>query len=281
VLITDKRVNISSNDFPGLNAPANITFFNVSYLRPLLLRDGVNCSACRFSYDNVSRIIEAAVPGFSVYEIVEGYYCGNGNLDIGEQCDDGNDIDTDACNQCRLTYCGDGLIQNPNGNSIEEICDDGNTNDTDACSNSCTNRTVSGGVCGDGVCNNGESCSNCPSDCGACDGGSSSSSSSSGGGIPPKSTRNATVNFTGNYSNDNYTLANGSRDINKSGGNATGGLIGDGKQPPEFPKSYRAGVFYMIIVVLTIGIIVIAYFLVRRVMNARRQERVRRRIVGR
>ena len=36
--------------------------------------------------------------------------CGDGVVDAGfEQCDDGNDIDTDACpNSCRFTNCGDG-----------------------------------------------------------------------------------------------------------------------------------------------------------------------------
>jgi len=37
--------------------------------------------------------------------------CGNGRLDGGEQCDDGNSVDTDACTaQCRDARCGDGAI---------------------------------------------------------------------------------------------------------------------------------------------------------------------------
>ncbi|MCB1454664.1 MAG: DUF4215 domain-containing protein [Rhizobiaceae bacterium] len=42
--------------------------------------------------------------------------CGNGIVEPGEACDDGNSSNTDACNnQCELTVCGDGITQNPNG----------------------------------------------------------------------------------------------------------------------------------------------------------------------
>jgi cysteine-rich repeat protein len=98
-------------------------------------------------------------------------YCGDGRVQpqSAEECDDGNDVDTDTCrndctfnppplcgntvldagetcdppgsdpppaggNLCRndCTYCGDAL---PNGS---EQCDDGNTDDGDACHNNCT-----------------------------------------------------------------------------------------------------------------------------------------------
>jgi cysteine-rich repeat protein len=45
--------------------------------------------------------------------------CGNGRLDSGEECDDGNDVDTDACTAvCRVARCGDGAIQ-----TGVEVCD--------------------------------------------------------------------------------------------------------------------------------------------------------------
>src|SRR5262245_52390571 len=38
--------------------------------------------------------------------------CGNGRIDIGETCDDGNDIDSDACTRiCQPARCGDGVRQ--------------------------------------------------------------------------------------------------------------------------------------------------------------------------
>lgn len=42
--------------------------------------------------------------------------CGNGVVDPGEACDDGNQYNNDECtNVCTLTRCGDGILQNPNG----------------------------------------------------------------------------------------------------------------------------------------------------------------------
>ena len=63
--------------------------------------------------------------------------CGNGIVEAGEQCDDGNTNDHDACgNDCTLCPstppgCGNGVVE------PGEECDDGNTNDSDGCSNTC------------------------------------------------------------------------------------------------------------------------------------------------
>ncbi|WP_181234089.1 DUF4215 domain-containing protein [Enhygromyxa salina] len=60
--------------------------------------------------------------------------CGNGELDAGEACDDGNDVEEDACTSaCELAACGDGYVQPSN----DEVCDDGNTDPGDACTASC------------------------------------------------------------------------------------------------------------------------------------------------
>ena len=70
-------------------------------------------------------------------------YCGDGEAqaDLGETCDDGNDVDDDACsNTCTGASCGDGVIQ------PGEECDDGNDDDTDACTSECK-----GAFCGDGM----------------------------------------------------------------------------------------------------------------------------------
>ena len=58
--------------------------------------------------------------------------CGNGVLEGDEGCDDGNEIDDDACtNDCTLPKCGDGITQ-PN-----EDCDDGNSSAEDRCTPEC------------------------------------------------------------------------------------------------------------------------------------------------
>ncbi len=67
--------------------------------------------------------------------------CGDGTLDPGEQCDDGNSVDNDACpNTCKSPSCGDGSIDG------SEQCDNGSANsNTSDCLASCVSAT-----CGDG-----------------------------------------------------------------------------------------------------------------------------------
>ena len=67
--------------------------------------------------------------------------CGNENVDPGEECDDGNNVDGDGCDSnCTTTRCGNAVRT---GN---EECDDGNTSELDACTNACASA-----VCGDGL----------------------------------------------------------------------------------------------------------------------------------
>ncbi len=79
-----------------------------------------------------------------------GPYCGDGIPQEGEECDDGNSINTDGCTTaCKKATCGDGYIQK----GVEE-CDDGGKNADDAaCSKSCKIAR-----CGDGVVQSGEEC---------------------------------------------------------------------------------------------------------------------------
>jgi cysteine-rich repeat protein len=96
--------------------------------------------------------------------------CGDGVLQAGEQCDDGNKVDGDGCDSnCTFPTCGNGI------RTGAEQCDDGNTVAGDGCSPTCQLE----GVCGDGIkapfegCDdgnltNGDGCdSNCtPTGCG-------------------------------------------------------------------------------------------------------------------
>jgi cysteine-rich repeat protein len=62
--------------------------------------------------------------------------CGDGNANAaaGEECDDGNMNNLDGCtNLCKVSFCGDGVVQMP------EQCDDGADNDIfDGCKPDCT-----------------------------------------------------------------------------------------------------------------------------------------------
>ncbi len=67
--------------------------------------------------------------------------CGDGQMDFGEDCDDGdaNNSDTaaDACRtDCTLARCGDMVTDSG------ETCDDGNSNDFDGCTSTCESGPV-------------------------------------------------------------------------------------------------------------------------------------------
>lgn len=114
--------------------------------------------------------------------------CGDGHTFTGtEECDDGNDVDTDACrNSCVAAICGDGVIQDE-----VEGCDDQNDDNTDTCVGACVLAS-----CGDGFvfagfegCDDGndvdlDGCTSCQLDSAesSSEGGSSEGESSSGGG---------------------------------------------------------------------------------------------------
>ncbi len=75
--------------------------------------------------------------------------CGNGIVEQGEECDDGNTSNTDAClTSCIAATCGDGSIR-----SGIEVCDDGNASNTDSCTNACQVAQ-----CGDSFMQTGEQC---------------------------------------------------------------------------------------------------------------------------
>jgi cysteine-rich repeat protein len=109
-------------------------------------------------------LVDCADPDCASYPGCAGY-CGDGILDAGEECDDGNDVDGDGCGtDCLVegteTVCDDGLDDDGDGlvdcadpqcyedsscapvcgNGIveeAEMCDDGNALDGDGCSASC------------------------------------------------------------------------------------------------------------------------------------------------
>ncbi len=75
--------------------------------------------------------------------------CGNGTVEVGEECDDGNTISGDGCDaNCTRTRCGNGIVTPNTG----EQCDDGNTVGGDGCSATCKLE------CGNGVLDPGEQC---------------------------------------------------------------------------------------------------------------------------
>ena len=103
--------------------------------------------------------------------------CGNGILDRGEECDDGNTTSGDGCSShCMLqgwgpctsaacvnrTVCGNGIL------TSDETCDDGNTVSGDGCSSDCQSieagwhcrmiGTPCSPICGDSTLRGSETC---------------------------------------------------------------------------------------------------------------------------
>jgi cysteine-rich repeat protein len=82
-------------------------------------------------------------------------YCGDGISDIGEECDDGNNVSGDGCsNNCIFEFCGDVIC-----NNYETVL---------TCPCDCGNCPLPP-ICGDGTCNGDETCETCPGDCGECE----------------------------------------------------------------------------------------------------------------
>ncbi|MFT3692693.1 MAG: DUF4215 domain-containing protein [Kofleriaceae bacterium] len=76
--------------------------------------------------------------------------CGNGIVDPGEACDDGNNVSGDECPLNCTHSCGDGVVD------PGEDCDDGNNISGDGCPFDCSRH------CGDGVLDPGEECDGSP-----------------------------------------------------------------------------------------------------------------------
>lgn len=77
-------------------------------------------------------LVSSCLMDFEALRPVEGV-CGNAQLELGEECDDGGD--SAACNvDCTAARCGDGYLNWAAG----ERCDDGNREDGDSCGNGCT-----------------------------------------------------------------------------------------------------------------------------------------------
>jgi cysteine-rich repeat protein len=73
------------------------------------------------------------------YDRTGCFRCGNGRIDPGEDCDDGNTESGDGCSATCASECGDGAVERG------EECDDGDRTDGDGCSALCAREHTYGG----------------------------------------------------------------------------------------------------------------------------------------
>lgn len=93
--------------------------------------DYAKAPLARQGIDEVTTLIATRGPGTRC--AVPAPRCGDGAVEGGEACDDGNTTSGDGCvaDCSRAPRCGDSFLD------ADEVCDDGNTVDGDHCSSAC------------------------------------------------------------------------------------------------------------------------------------------------
>ncbi len=110
-----------------------------------------NCAA-NYNCQDMNCIYENCAAEGEKCSYTQNLDCGNGYIESGEECDDGNTYDGDGCSSwCTYEYatCGNGYVESG------EECDDYNTYDGDGCSSWCTYEYA---TCGNGIVESGEEC---------------------------------------------------------------------------------------------------------------------------
>ena len=140
--IFQNKIELNSSAIPELNSSAILTFYNVSFVNPQILKDGVDCGDCqRISWS--SKTLEVNVTHFTTYELEEGLYCGDliCNNDGSENC---SSCSSD-CGACPTTLtCSDG-VQNQGETGVD-------------CGGPCSACSSGGGSNGGGGSSGGASC---------------------------------------------------------------------------------------------------------------------------
>ena len=115
----------------------------------------------------ISLLSASCVEALPVADVVAEARCGDGILNAGESCDDGNFSDRDSCtNLCVPAICNDGIhrLDLAEDHSDYEVCDDGNSNENDSCTTLCRSPACHDGIkqiweaCDDGNMDNTDAC---------------------------------------------------------------------------------------------------------------------------
>jgi cysteine-rich repeat protein len=156
---------ISSANPPNVGWQTNIEYTeDTSWQNGVCSGKGVSCmdfrqllqsniDACTSDPCKISFSVSSSTAGrLDLSELnIETQKCGNGIIESGEECDDGTG--SKQCSVlCKLTYCGDGIVQNPDGKGVNEFCDDGPENSKEGkCNSACSAITPPLKYCGDDI----------------------------------------------------------------------------------------------------------------------------------
>ncbi len=164
--VIDSRENCDYNGICVDNNGQAIPNGNTYYF----CQDSVtNCTLAPINGDHCEPIADSGCSNCLLQGSSHTAICGNGKIEFGEACDDGNQTNGDGCNSHCLREgrsaesatgftCGNGNPER-NANGAGEDCDDGNLKDGDGCSSNCLSEgDLTPSVCGDGKIGLGEDC---------------------------------------------------------------------------------------------------------------------------
>lgn len=170
---TNLLIDMVSPDFFGVERPYNtefdpgfneysftilsVGFITVDYFQPgAVCGDGTVDTGEECDDGNTTD--DDGCSATCVVELPVGSVCGNGTVEAGEQCDDGNTTPSDGCSAtCQIEQQLGPVCGNGATEGTEE-CDDGNTASGDGCSATCTVEQPTGPECGNFILESGESC---------------------------------------------------------------------------------------------------------------------------
>jgi len=85
--IANNSISINTIALPGFNKSAALELYHLSFVNPVILKDGAECPSqicAKISYSAGNLVF--SVTGFSSYSASEGIYCGDGSCNGGETC---------------------------------------------------------------------------------------------------------------------------------------------------------------------------------------------------
>ncbi|MBU2612139.1 MAG: DUF4215 domain-containing protein [Nanoarchaeota archaeon] len=110
--ISDNLIYVDNLNLSGIDKSANLSIYGITFADPEIYHNGALCTDCTLiSYSG--GVYKFKVDSFSgVYWLSESFVppvCGNGVVETGEQCDDGNTISGDGCSStCQIEGGGGG-----------------------------------------------------------------------------------------------------------------------------------------------------------------------------